>query len=129
MPRTLIVLACLLKSLFGEKTGKYFIDSTSIAVCHIKRSRNNKVFKGLAAYGKSTMGWFYGFKLHLIINNKGEIMNIVLTKGDQSDVSVVKQLIKGLLGKLYGDKGYISKKLFEECFSEGLQIVTGIKKI
>lgn len=128
IPRTLIVLACLIRSLFGEKTGKYFIDSTSIAVCNIKRKTSNKVFKNIAALGKTTKGWFFGFKLHLIINNKGEIMNITLTKGDQSDIGVVKQLIKGLFGKLYGDKGYISSKLFEECFSKGLQIITGIKK-
>lgn len=128
IPRALIVSACLIRSLFGEKTGKYFIDSTSIAVCRIKRAKNNKVFKDIAKLGKSSMGWFFGFKLHLITNNKGEIINITLTKGDQSDIGVVKQLIKGLFGKLYGDKGYISKKLFEEYFSKGLQIITGLKK-
>ncbi len=128
MPRTLLILTYLINSLFGEKTGKYFIDSTAIAVCHIRRNRSNKVFKGIAYLGKTTKGWFYGIKLHLIINNKGEIMNITLTKGNTSDLSVVKQLIKGLVGKLYGDKGYISSKLFKECFSKGMQIITGIKK-
>lgn len=128
MPRTLLILTYLVKSLFGKSTGKYFIDSTAIAVCNIRRKSSNKVFKGIAYLGKTTKGWFYGIKLHLIINNNGEIMSITLTKGNTSDISVVKQLIKGLVGKLYGDRGYISAKLFEECFLKGMQIVTGIRK-
>jgi len=78
--------------------------------------------------GKSTMGWFYGFKLHLSINQKGEIMNLSISKGNKTDVSMVDVLVKNLVGKLYGDKGYISAALFERLLSKGLQLVTGIKK-
>ena len=74
MPRGLVILSYLLKSLFGKETGKYFIDYTSIAICNVKQKSQNKVFQGLAALGKTTKGWFYGFKLHLIINNEGEII-------------------------------------------------------
>lgn len=127
-PRVLPVMASLASSCKGEETGKYFIDATNIPICHNKRTGSNKVFKGLAKLGKSTMGWFYGFKLHLAINQKGEIMNLSITKGNTSDVSMVETLMKNLVGKLYGDKGYISDKLAARLINKGLQLVTGIKK-
>ena len=94
----------------GEITGISFFDSTSIKVCHNKRISRNKVFKGLAKLGKTTTGWFYGFKLHLVINDKGEILAFQLTPGNVSDVSMLETLSSGLWGKLFGDKGYISEK-------------------
>lgn len=108
-------------------TGIAFIDSTSIAVCHNKRIRKNKVFKNLARRGKTTSGWFYGFKLHLIINDKGEILAFQLTPGNVSDVSLVETLSKGIVGKLFGDKGYISAELAKKLFERGLQLFTTIK--
>lgn len=128
MPRHLFIMNCCLQSLCATETNNYFIDSTCIPVCHNKRINSNKVFKGIAKIGKSTKGWFFGVKLHLIINTKGEIMNMMLTKGDKSDVSAVEQLAKCLMGKLYGDKGYISSLLFNRLFSKGLQLITSIKK-
>ena len=127
-PRAFAIMAALANSCKGEETGNYFIDATTLAVCHNKRTSGHKVFKGIAQMGKSTMGWFYGFKLHLSINQKGEIMNLSITKGNATDVSMVETLVKSLVGKVYGDKGYISAKLFERLFSRGLQLVTGIKK-
>ncbi len=111
----------------GVVTGIAFIDSTSIAVCHNKRIRRNKVFKNLAKRGKTTAGWFYGFKLHLIINDRGEILAFQLTQGNVSDVSMVETLSKGIIGKLFGDKGYISAELGKKLFQRGLQLVTTIK--
>lgn len=111
----------------GAVTGIAFIDSTSIAVCHNKRIPRNKVFKGLAERGKTTAGWFYGFKLHLIINDKGEILAFQLTPGNISDVSMVETLSKGIIGKLFGDKGYISADLAKSLFQRGLALFTSIR--
>lgn len=70
----LVPLCCFVQILLGEKTGIYFIDATSLKVCHIKREKQHRVFKGIAKKGKTTVGWFFGFKLHLVINDKGELM-------------------------------------------------------
>ncbi len=114
----------------GKSRGINFIDSTIIRVCHIKREKQNKVFKGVAVKGKSTMGWFFGFKLHLIINDKGEILSFYLTKGnvDDRDVKVLTTMTKDVFGKLFGDKGYISKALSELLFNDGIQLITKVRK-
>jgi hypothetical protein len=114
---------------FGECTGITFIDSTKMAVCKNKRIKRNKVFKDIATVGKSTMGWFYGFKLHLVINDKGELLNFCITPAnvDDRDWGVIQPLCKKLFGKMYGDKGYISAALTELLFDDGLHLVTGIK--
>ena len=111
----------------GEITGIAFIDSTSIDICHNKRIKRNKVFKGLAKRGKTTSGWFYGFKLHLIINEKGEILAFQLTPGNIADVSIVKTLSKGIFGKLFGDKGYISAELTKSLLQQGIELFTAIR--
>ncbi|KIC73711.1 hypothetical protein DB42_BS00260 [Neochlamydia sp. EPS4] len=104
-----------------------FIDSSSIEVCHNKRITRNKVFKGLAKRGKTTSGWFYGFKLHLIINEKGEVPSFQLTPGNVSDVSIVDILSKDLMGKLFGDKGYLSTHLKQKLINRGLELLTSIR--
>lgn len=116
--------ACL-----GNCTGISFIDSTPIRVCNKKRIKNNKVFKGIANVGKSTMGWFYGFKLHIIINDKGELLDFLISQASTDDRTPIKQdnFLKKIFGSLYADKGYISKELTELLFSQGLHLVTGIK--
>jgi hypothetical protein len=114
---------------FGKCTGITFVDSTSIKVCHNKRIKRNKVFDGIAKTGKSTVGWFYGFKLHLVCNDKGELLSFCLTPGnvDDRNPQTLKTLTKKLFGKLFGDKGYISSSLFEMLFNNGVHLVTGIK--
>jgi hypothetical protein len=128
MPRAVIPLFVYLQ-LHGlaKPTGISFIDSTCLKVCHNKRINRNRVFEGLAAIGKTTMGWFYGFKLHLIINECGGLLAYRLTKGNVDDREPVEPMTKGLFGKLFGDKGYISKSLFEKLFHCGLELVTGIR--
>ena len=129
--RTFVPFVLFLKLVcFGECTGITFIDSTKIAVCHNKRITANKVFKDIAEVGKSTMGWFFGFKLHLVCNDKGELLNFCITKGnvDDRNPNVIQVLSKDLFGKLFGDKGYISASLFEMLFNDGVHLVTGIRK-
>lgn len=128
--RVLVPLMMFLKLLcFGQCTGITFVDSTCIPVCHNKRIYRNKVFKGIAQRGKSTMGWYFGFKLHLICNEKGELLNFKLTAAnvDDRDECVLNDLTKSLFGKLYADKGYISQKLFDNLFNDGIQLVTNLK--
>lgn len=120
------LFACLLHH-SGAITGIAFIDSTSIAVCHNKRIPRNKVFKRLAKRGKTTAGWFYGFKLHLVINDRGEILAFQLTQGNVADVSMVETLTKGIIGKLFGDKGYISAEIAKNLFQRGLRLFTSLR--
>lgn len=128
MPRVVTLLAVLLCTLFSKSKGTAYIDATSITVCHPKRISRNKVFKGIAALGKTTKGWFFGLKLHAIINEKGSLIRAKLTPGNRDDRSVVSQMTQGLTGLLFGDKGYISKELFLKLYRRGLKLVTGIKK-
>lgn len=114
----------------GENTGISFIDSTPIRVCKNKRIFNHKVFEGLAQRGKSTMGYFFGFKLHLVVNDKGEIIEFLITPGNVDDREPLKDatFLKNLKGKLFADKGYVSQKLFETLFINGIQLVTGLRR-
>ena len=127
MPRILVQLTLFLFAHKGKVTGISFIDSTVIKVCNVKRAKRNKVFKNVAAHGKSTMGWFFGFKLHIVINEIGELLAFKVTSGNTDDRAPVKDLTKDIIGKCFGDKGYISKKLFESLFESGLQLITSVK--
>jgi hypothetical protein len=111
----------------GKITGIAFIDSTSLAICHVKRAKSNKVFQGLARKGRTSSSWFYGFKLHLIINEKGEILAFQVTPGNCADVAVADQLSKGIFGKLFGDRGYISLDLAKRLFARGLHLFTALR--
>lgn len=127
-PRLILPITILFQQLKGEANGIYFIDSTKLQICHNKRTANNRVFRRLAKMGRSSCGWFMGYKLHLLINNKGEIMAIKITKGNKSDISSARSLTQGLSGKLFGDKGYISKNLFDTLYNSGIKLFTGIRK-
>lgn len=113
----------------AQQTGLYFVDAKRLEVCHLKRAHSNKVFDGVAAKGKSSMGWFYGLKLHLAINNLGDIVSFSFTPGNVADNN--HELLKGLLGNLkgicVGDKGYLSK-LFKWFYERGLHLLTKPKK-
>ena len=111
-----------------SETGIYFIDSTPIKVCHIKREKQHKVFKENAQKSKSSTGWFYGFKLHIVVNSRGEIMNFKLTAATEDDRAPVENLTQKLTGKLVGDKGYISKKLKENLREKDLELITKSRK-
>jgi hypothetical protein len=129
MSRLFLPFNILLHMLFGEETGTYFMDTTAIKICHNKRRYRNKTFAGLAKQGKSSMGFFYGFKLHLVINQKGEFIALKVTKGNVDDRVPVPDLTKDLTGFIYADKGYIKQNLFVNLYERGLKMVHGIKKI
>ena len=125
----LLLLVFVKHVLLGKCTGISFVDSTAMRVCKNQRIHCHKVFKGFAARGKCSMGWFFGFKLHLIINEKGEILSFMFTPADVDDREPLKSMgfVKEIYGKLVGDKGYISKELFQELFVDGIQLITKVK--
>lgn len=117
------------KVLLGKCTGISFVDSTPLRVCRKQRIHIHKVFKGIAQRGKCSMGWFFGFKLHLICNEKGEVLNFIITPGDVDDRKPLeyKAFVEFIYGKLVGDKGYIGKNLFQRLFVDGIQLITKLK--
>jgi transposase len=129
IPSALLPLCAYFRqTCLGDCTGVSFIDSTSLDVCLNQRIASHKVFAGLAARGKTSMGWFFGFKLHLVINDRGELLNVLLTPGNVDDRKPVPKLVRKLFGKIFGDKGYISQPLYEllrQTF--GIQFVTKLK--
>ena len=127
-PTTLIPLCVYLMDRRGQQTGISFVDATSIVVCHNRRIQSNEVFKDLAKQGKTSTGCFYGFKLHLVINDRGELLAFQVTPGNVDDRKPVPKMTKRVTGKLFGDKGYISQKLFETLMEQGLKLITGIRK-
>lgn len=113
----------------GAITGISFIDSTALEVCHPLRISSHKVFKNYAARGKTSTGWFYGFKLHIIINEVGEIIAFDITKGnvDDRNKNIINRLTKGIFGKMFGDRGYLSKSLFKHLLSRGIRLFTRLR--
>jgi len=129
--RASVPLAIFLKTCcLGKCSGISFIDSSPLKACHIKREHSNKVFRGIATKGKSTLGWFFGLKLHLVINDKGEILDFMLTQGHVDDREPLKNksFHDKIFGKLFGDKGYISQSLFEQLFIDGIHLITRLRK-
>jgi transposase len=129
IPSALIPLcAYFLQSCLGDCTGVAFIDSTSLDVCLNQRIASHKVFAGLAGRGKTSAGWFFGFKLHLVINDRGELLNVLLTPGNVDDRKPVPRLVHKLFGKIFGDKGYISQPLYDLLLRTfGIQLVTKLR--
>ena len=125
MAMSLFLKTCCL----GDCSGISFIDSTPVRVCKNKRIHNHKVFKGIATTGKSTMGWFHGFKLHIIINDKGEILNFTITQANVDDRQPLKQerFLDRIYGKLFADKGYIGKELMQMLFVDGVHLITSVR--
>lgn len=127
MPRTILPLFAYMRTRFGQVTGISFIDSTPIRVCHNRRIGRHQTFAGQASRGRTSMGYFYGFKLHLVVNELGEILACQLTPGNMDDREPTMQLADTLFGKLFGDKGYISKVLFQQLWEQDVQLITNIR--
>lgn len=129
MPSVLMPLSIYLQSCFGKCTGVAVMDSTKIQVCHNRRINSHRVFKDFAARGKTAVDWFFGFKLHLVCNDRGELLNIAVTAGNSDDRKPVLNLLKGLSGKVIADRGYICQKLFEQLLTQmGIQLITKVKR-
>ena len=127
MPSALVPLCGYLQARKGKCSGISFIDSTSLKVCHNRRIHSHKVFAGCARRGKTSVDWFFGFKLHLVVNDRGELLSLRLTPGNVDDRRPVPELVKELFGKVFGDKGYISQPLFEALYDQRVQLVTKLK--
>ena len=127
LPAVLVPLAAYLETRLGTTHGIAFIDSLPLPVCHNRRIPHHKVFAGLAQRGKSSVDWFYGWKLHFVINERGELLALRLTPGNVDDRTPVPLLANGLWGKLFGDRGYISQELFEQLQEKGVHLITKLK--
>jgi hypothetical protein len=129
MPRFLVPLAIYLYTQRGQCTGLSFIDSTPLLVCHTARIQQHRVFRVDARRGKTSIGWFYGFKLHLVVNDRGELLAFCLTPGNTDDRRPVPRLVHRLFGRLFGDKGYLSAPLAEQLLlTQGLRLITKLRK-
>jgi transposase len=124
----LIPLCAYLNTRRVTSKGIAFVDSTPLRVCHNKRINRNKVFKGIAERGKNSTGWFYGFKLHLIIDDEGNLVSFFVTPGNVDDRKGLKKTARHIKGKLFGDRGYISKALREELWDEGIRLITNVRR-
>lgn len=128
LPRCAAPLAAWFERLKGQGDGISIADATALAVCDNKRIARHKVFEGIAARGKTSMGWFYGFKLHTIINSNGELIRLKLTPGNVDDRKPLPDLCHGLFGHLFADKGYLAQWLTETLAAQGLHLITTLKK-
>lgn len=128
MKEAVVPLSVYLENCKGRCSGIAFVDSTSIAVCHNRRIQAHRVFKAVAHRGQTSVGWFYGFKLHLVINHLGELLGMRLTPGNVDDRQPVPQMVKAVWGKLFGDKGYVSQTLSERLLMQDLQLITKVRK-
>ena len=128
LPRCVVPLAALFEVLKGQCDGISIADATSLAVCDNRRIARHRVFADSTKRGKTSMGWFYGFKLHTIINSKGELIRLKLTPGNVDDRQPIPDLCKGMLGQLFADKGYIAHWLTEALAQQNLQLITPFKK-
>lgn len=128
MKRAFGIVMMMFAALRGKPTHIMFADSTPYAVCKVVRRYGHKVFEGLAALSKNSIGWFYGLKLHFLFNDQGKILRLSITPANVDDRKGLKGLLAGLLGKIFGDRGYLGKDFFEELWQEGIQMITRIRK-
>jgi hypothetical protein len=129
MPRVLLPLAVYLHTQLGDGTGLSCVDATSLGVCQHARIHQHNVFLADARRGKTSVGWFYGFQLHLVVNDRGELLAFCLTPGKMDDRCPVPRLVRRLFGKRFGDRGDLSQPLAEQLLvTPGIQLITRLRK-
>ena len=126
--RPIFALVLFMQIRSGKRAGVYYVDFSCLPTCHIKHSRRHNTFEEIAKYGKTSTGWFFGLKLHLVTNQQGELIAFRLTKANRADIKSVPILLRNLKGLAFGDKGYIGKKTFEELLKNGLKLITRKRK-
>ena len=125
IPRILVALCAYLRHCYGPCSGIGFIDSTALAVCHNRRINQHRVFEGIAQRGRTSVDWFFGFKLHLVVNDRGELLSCCVTAGNVDDRRPVPKLVRQLWGKLFGDKGYLSQPLADQLMEDhAIELIT-----
>jgi hypothetical protein len=130
MPRVMPLLLIYLNYYrAGNPTGIYYADSKKLPVCHNRRIHQNKVFINQANRGKSSTGWFYGFKVFIAVNQYGQLMKCGFTQASKADNNFdwMTHFFNGFKGLMFTDKGFISAKAFEKLYENGLKLITGIK--
>ena len=128
IPQALVGLSNFVGSNQGTHTDIYYVDATKLPVCHNLREKRHKVFDGLAGKSKTSTGWFYGLKLHFVINHLSQIMNLRVTQGNVDDRTPLISMCEGLEGYIFADRGYISKDKESTLAKQGLKLVTTLKK-
>ena len=128
MQRAIFPLSIFTQLRAGQQTGIYYIDSSCLPVCHIKRSSRHQTFDAIAEYGHTSVGWFFGLKLHLVINDRGALIAFKITRGNRHDSKEAVPMLKKLKGLAFGDKGYLGKKIFETLIAGGLKFITRSRK-
>lgn len=127
MPRLLGWLCLYLFSRFGMCSGISFVDATFLAVCDNRRINQHKVFKGIATRGKGSTGWSFGFKLHVVVNDQGELLAVYLTAANRHELKALPKLVNRLFGKLFADMAYLSQSMFDQLMQQGIQLITKLK--
>jgi hypothetical protein len=129
IPHVVLELYLLLKSRCQPALAENYVDSKPLKACHIKREAQHKVMVDWASKGKGTLGWFYGFKMHVVINREAQLVNFLLTAGNVADNNhqVLNYLFKEIEGKVYGDKGYLSV-LKEELLDKGVDLMPKMRR-
>jgi transposase len=128
LPRITVPLTLLLHTLKGSCSGISIADATSLAVCDNRRIQRHRVFDGYAARGKTSMGWFFGFKLHVVINHSGELIAFRLTPGNVDDRKALAKMADNIHGKLFADKGYIAQWLSQMFSEQQCELITTLRK-
>lgn len=128
MKRAIFPLTLFTQIKGGKRTGIYYIDSSCLPVCHLKRQRRHKVFENIAEFGRTSVGWFFGLKLHIVTNDRGELIAFKITSGNYHDSKAALPLLKTLKGLTFGDKGYLGKKIFDQLLAGGLKLITRKRK-